>query len=119
MVMPASLCTVRGDIPEELEISQLLAIGLFDGIAALRVALDVVKAPVAGYIGVEKNAEARRVVEAHFPDSEHLDDVEQVTEEVVKGWGPKILGGESSIGGVRASLSGRLRIERRPPGSLA
>lgn len=47
----ASLCTVRGGIPEEHEFSQVFA----NGIGALRVALDLLKAPVAGYVAVEKS----------------------------------------------------------------
>ena len=50
----ASLSTVRGDIPEELDCYQVLSVGLFDGISALRVALDALKAPVAGHISVGK-----------------------------------------------------------------
>ena len=76
---------IRGDIPEEQELTQLLSIGLFDGIAALRVALDVLKAPVAGHISIEKDLAAQRVVEANFPDSVLVDDVEKVTEEMVHG----------------------------------
>lgn len=82
----ASLSWIRGEIPEEVELTQLLSIGLFDGIGALRVALDLVRAPVAGHISVEKSAEARRVVEAHFPETLSYEDVELINEEVVKGW---------------------------------
>ena len=53
----ASLSQVRGDIPEEQELTQVLSIGLFDGIGALRVALDCLKAPMAGHISVEKSVE--------------------------------------------------------------
>eukprot|EP00435_Cladocopium_sp_Y103_P043855 s1207_g12.t1 len=82
----AGLSTVRGDIPEEVEFTQVLSIGLFDGIGALRVALDVLKVPVAGHISVEKNDEARRVVEANFPDSQCIDDVESVDDAMVHNW---------------------------------
>ena len=71
----ASLSQVTGDIPEELEMIQILSVGLFDGIGALRVALDAIKAPVAGHISVESNPEARGVVESNFPDCEHVEDV--------------------------------------------
>ncbi|CAJ1356933.1 unnamed protein product, partial [Effrenium voratum] len=48
---------------------------------ALRVALDVLQAPVGGYIAVESDAGARRVVEANFADVLQLSSVEEVTEE--------------------------------------
>ena len=66
--LAASLSRVRGDVPEEVDINPILSIGLFDGIAALRVALDALRLPVAGHISVERSEEAHRVVEAHFPD---------------------------------------------------
>ena len=87
--MAASLLSIRGDIPEEQEITQVLSIGLFDGIAALRVALDLLKAPVARPISIEKNKEAQREVAANFPDSELVDDVEEVNEDMVKSWALK------------------------------
>lgn len=85
----ASLSQVRGDIPEEMEFTEVLSVGLFDGIGALRVALDVIRAPVAGHISVESNPEARRVVESNFPDCEHVDDVVAVDWEMVRSWSLK------------------------------
>lgn len=52
--LAASRSAIRGDIPEEQEFTQILSIGLFDGIAALRVAMDILRAPMAGHISVEK-----------------------------------------------------------------
>ena len=46
----ASVSQVRGDIPEPHDFCQVLSIGLFDGIGALRVAMDVLGAPVAGHV---------------------------------------------------------------------
>ena len=88
----ASLSYVRGDVPEELELVQVLSVGLFDGISALRVALDVLKAPVAGHISVESKPEARRVLEANFPECEHVEDVALITEEMVQQWSMKYSG---------------------------
>ena len=65
----ASMSSVRGDIPEHDDICQVLSIGLFDGIAALRVALDLIQAPMAGHVSVEANPQAQRVVESNFPGS--------------------------------------------------
>eukprot|EP00435_Cladocopium_sp_Y103_P035476 s619_g9.t1 len=82
----ACLSQVRGDIMEEGEVMQVLSIGLFDGIAALRVALDLLGAPVCGHVSAEQNPEAQRVVEANFPDSVLISDVEEVSLEMVRGW---------------------------------
>ena len=57
---------VRGDIPEEIQITQILTVGLFDGLGALRLAVDALGIPVAGHLSVEKEPTARRVVESYF-----------------------------------------------------
>ena len=118
----ASLSMVRGDIPEEEDITPILSVGLFDGIAALRVALDIIQAPVAGHISIEKNAEAQRVVEANFPDAEHFPDVEEITEDVVCSWSLKysnvglVLVGSGppcqGVSGLNADRRGALRDVR-------
>lgn len=58
---------LRGELPESKTGNTVFAVGLFDGIAALRVALDCLGVPVSGYVSVEKAAPSRRVVESHFP----------------------------------------------------
>ena len=85
----AALANVRGDLPECDDTCQVLSVGLFDGIAALRVALDILQAPVAGHISVECNGQAQRVVEANFPGSILVEDVGDVTEELVTAWSLK------------------------------
>eukprot|EP00435_Cladocopium_sp_Y103_P043465 s1760_g12.t1 len=87
--LAASSAAIRGDLPEEQELTQVLSIGLFDGIAALRVALDILKTPMAGHISIEKDPQAQRVVEANFADSERISDVELVDDEMVKQWSLK------------------------------
>ena len=77
---------VRGDLPECDDTCQVLSIGLFDGIGALRVALDALQAPVAGHISVECNEAAHRVIEANFPGTILVKGVEQVDEEMVTSW---------------------------------
>lgn len=77
---------LRGDHPEPRMDGGILAIGLFDGIGALRVALDTLMILVIGYISVEKHEPARRVVERHFPGVVHYSQVEHITAEVVRGW---------------------------------
>ena len=71
----ASNAQVRGDVPEPHDICQVLTVGLFDGIGALRVAADSLGLPVAGHISVEMDAKGRRVVESWFPDTMFYEDV--------------------------------------------
>ena len=90
--LAASGSVVRGELPDEEEITSLLSIGLFDGIAALRVALDCLGVVVSGHISVERSAEAQRVVESFFPDSILVDDIMKVDEEMVKSWSLRFSG---------------------------
>ena len=53
---------------------------------ACRVALDVLNAKVAGYIAVESDASARRVVESAFGSTEFVNSVEQIGDVLVQGW---------------------------------
>eukprot|EP00438_Fugacium_kawagutii_P012262 Skav216878 [mRNA] locus=scaffold1042:446387:450699:+ [translate_table: standard] len=85
----ASLSQVRGDVPEEHDFNQVLGIGLFDGIAALRIALDILGLPLAGHVSVEKSEEASRVVESFFPEVIRVSSVEEVDSELVKVWAAK------------------------------
>ena len=55
---------VKGDIPEEIQTIQVLTVGLFDGLGALRLAVDAFGIPVAGHLRVEKEETAKRVVES-------------------------------------------------------
>ena len=78
---------LRGELAEHRPEHMVLSVGLFDGIGALRVALDLLGVQVIGHVSVEKEPTARRVVEAHFPGLVALDLVEEVTSERVKEWG--------------------------------
>eukprot|EP00435_Cladocopium_sp_Y103_P010308 s267_g2.t1 len=118
----AALSQVRGDIPEEHDMVQILSVGLFDGISAFRVAMDSLGVPVAGHVSVEKSPEARRVVESYFPDTIFIEDVEMVTDDkvqelslkfsnvglVVLGAGPPCQG----VSGLNAERRGALRDHR-------
>ena len=113
---------VRGDRLEPAEQISVLSIGLFDGISALRVALDSLNAPVCGHISVEMQAEARRVVEAFFPDTLFVTDVAEVDEAMVQSWalrfssvGLIILGSGppcQGVSGLNADRRGALRDHR-------
>ena len=81
MGVQATCKSVRGSISQASDDTQLLVISLFDGIGACRVALDVLGAQVAGYIAVEQDPCARRVVESNFAS---VDFVEEITEESMK-----------------------------------
>ena len=77
---------LRGEEPSRSEEFQVLVIGLFDGIGALRVAMELQGVSVIGYVSVEKEAGARRVVESHFPGVVHYVDVTCIHETEVKEW---------------------------------
>eukprot|EP00435_Cladocopium_sp_Y103_P050034 s2053_g15.t1 len=82
----AQQALVRGELHEPVEMSEVLTVGLFDGIGALRVAVDLLHLPMAGHISVECNPYARRVLESAFPGSHHVESVEAVTEDEVGRW---------------------------------
>eukprot|EP00438_Fugacium_kawagutii_P021703 Skav224769 [mRNA] locus=scaffold1604:630943:636934:- [translate_table: standard] len=86
MGMIAAQGKLRGQVPEQRSEHRVLSIGLFDGIGALRVALDALGLSSIGHISVEKDGKGRRVVESHFADSLHYEDVKDITEEEVHSW---------------------------------
>ena len=77
---------LRGEEPEPRIDGAVLAIGLFDGIGALRVALELIGVPVLGYVSVEKHGPARRVVECHYPGVLHYPDVQAIVLEDIQNW---------------------------------
>lgn len=79
----------RGDSFEEFHEQGLLVISLFDGIGALRVALENLKVPLAGYVAVEKDEKASRVVESHFPSCTFCTDVTNISSADIRAWGAK------------------------------
>lgn len=85
----AAQCPVRGDVVEPVDVAQVLTVGLFDGIGALRVAADAVGWNVCGHISVEKCDQAARVVESRFPQTVRVSSVEEVTQELVQEWALK------------------------------
>ena len=118
----AAQCTIRGDVPEPLDITQVLTIGLFDGIGGLRAAVDLLGWNVVGHISVECATEASRVVESRFPNTEFVSDVRLVTPELVKAWSLKfsqvgviVLGAGppcQGVSGLNASKKGALKDSR-------
>eukprot|EP00435_Cladocopium_sp_Y103_P035832 s933_g9.t1 len=82
----AQAAPVRGELAEPFDDIQVLTVGLFDGIGALRVASDVLRLPSAGHISVECNQHANRVVESWFPGVHLVSTVQEVTEEEVMSW---------------------------------
>ena len=85
--LAASQAEARGDVLCPDEIDQILVISLFDGIGALRVALDCLRVPVAGFVSVKLDDHASRVVESYFPDVIRVTDVGLVDLEMMRGWG--------------------------------
>ena len=114
--------SLRGQWAEHGPESGLLAIGLFDGIGALRVALDVLQVPVMGYVSVDKHEPARRVVEGHYPGVLHYSDVQEISEETIKQWSAQftqvslvIIGAGppcQGVSGLNCDRKGALRDER-------
>lgn len=84
--MAAQTASLRGEVQEPMEVVEVLTIGLFDGIGALRVAADVLQLPMAGHISVECNPHANRVLESAFPGSQHVEHVQDVSEAEVQRW---------------------------------
>lgn len=107
--------TAGGD-PEFNRDLCVLSIGLFDGIAALRVALECVGVRVIGHVSVEPVAAAQRVVESHYPGVIGVDSVVVFTWAcrfsqcalVLIGAGPPCQG----VSGPNVDRKGALRDER-------
>ena len=89
MGVHAAGCAIRGDLPDVEDHVQVLSIGLFDGIGALRVACDILRLPMAGHISSEVSKEGSRVLESHFPDTVSVGDVQLITQEHVLEWGAR------------------------------
>ena len=84
----------RGDIPEKHEFTEVLTIGLFDELGALRVAADLIGLPMAGHVSCHTSIAGRRVVESHFPGTIFIEDVALIDEAVVRSWAARF----SSVG---------------------
>ena len=118
----ASSCHIRGDIVEPQDVTSVLSIGLFDGIGALRVALDSLGWNVQGHVSVEISETAQRVVESRFPNTISVPRVQDIDLEVVKGWAQRfsqvgliVLGAGppcQGVSGLNAGRKGALRDAR-------
>eukprot|EP00435_Cladocopium_sp_Y103_P015411 s1282_g3.t1 len=82
----ASQGTVRGERFEDFKEMGLLVVSLFDGVGTLRVCLDALSIPLAGYISVEKDEACRRVLESHYPGCLFVSDVCSITSDLVREW---------------------------------
>ena len=91
----AARSNVRGDILDSENHCQVLSIGLFDGIAALRVALDCLQISSIGHVSVETSPTASRVVESYFPGTLFYGDVTTISEKDVMDWACKF--GQAAI----------------------
>ena len=118
----ASHCSIRGDLPELEDHVQVLTVGLFDGVGALRVAADCLLLPMAGHVSSEVSREGSRVVEAHFPDSISVGKVENIDDGMVKDWacrypnvGVVVVGGGppcQGVSGLNSDRKGALKDAR-------
>ncbi len=122
MGVHASHCSIRGDLTDLDDHIQVLTVGLFDGIGALRVAADVLLLPMAGHISSEVSKEGARVLEANFPDTVHVGDVRLIDEEDVINWacrysnvGVVVVGGGppcQGVSGLNSDRKGALKDAR-------
>ena len=114
---------LRGELPELRQEHQVLTVGLFDGIGALRVATDLLGLQVIGHVSVETNKHAARVVESHFPETTKvLHDVQDVDDTEVREWARVysqasvvLVGGGppcQGVSGLNADRKGALKDER-------
>ena len=120
--MAAANSHVRGDLYEEHDFIQVLTVGLFDGIGALRVAADCLGLPMSGHVSVELDPRGRRVVESWFPGSLFFEDIREFGEKeiqeiallhsnvglVIIGAGPPCQG----VSGLNVDKKGALRDSR-------
>ena len=122
MGVHAASCQTRADVPDVEDHVQVLTVGLFDGIGALRVGSDVLKLPMAGHISSEVSKEGSRVVERQFPDTLQVGDVTQISEDMVRTWaarysnaGVVLVGGGppcQGVPGLNADRKGALKDVR-------
>ena len=113
---------LRGELPELRQEHQVLTIGLFDGIAALRVAVDLLGLQLVGHISVEVDDHASRVVESHFPEVRRIKQVQDIDEDTVREWACNysqasvvLVGGGppcQGVSGLNADRKGALRDQR-------
>ena len=80
---------IRGLSDSISDDNQVFVVSLFDGIGTFRAALDLIGAKVAGYVAIEPDNSARRVVECAFGSTEFFTSGTLVTDEVVKSWACK------------------------------
>lgn len=118
----AANSAVRGDVPEAHDLQQILTVGLFDGIGALRVAADALGLPVAGHVSVEVDPRGRRVVESWFPGTRFFEDIRNFGRTEIQGIaldfsnvGLVIIGAGppcQGVSGLNADKKGALRDSR-------
>eukprot|EP00438_Fugacium_kawagutii_P036535 Skav217626 [mRNA] locus=scaffold2172:789307:792972:+ [translate_table: standard] len=77
---------LRGELRECRDGQMVLSVGLFDGIGALRVALEALQVSVLAHISVEVQETAQRVVESHYPGTIKVSDVRDIDVTMVRQW---------------------------------
>ena len=91
----------------------------------MRIALDNLQCSIAGYVSIEHDDQARRVMESAFPSSEFFGDIREVTREHVVEWAAKfpncsavLVAGGPPCQGVSKLNASRLRALLDPRSSL-
>ncbi|CAE8660827.1 unnamed protein product, partial [Polarella glacialis] len=103
----------------------ILGVGCFDGTSALQVALEILGPPIAGFVSIENNMEATRVIRANYPSTQHFSDVRSFGEAQVRQLAlsfPRVqlvlIGAGPPCQGVSALNAGRLGAVEEPRFSL-
>ncbi|CAE8720996.1 unnamed protein product [Polarella glacialis] len=103
----------------------ILGVGCFDGISALQVALEILGAPIAGFVSIENKMEAIRVIRANYPSTQHFSDIKSFGEAQVRQLAlsfPRVqlvlVGAGPPCQGVSALNAGRLGAVEDPRSSL-
>ena len=108
----------RGEIRREVPDGGIVCVGLFDGISALRVALEAVQAHVVLHVSVEPDECAKRVVEANFPSVVQVDTVEEVSPELCREWAGKASTAKLVIVGAGPPCQGVSRLNADRKGAI-
>ena len=64
----------------------ILVVSLFGGIEGCCRAIEILDAPLCGFVSLGSNGNCHKVVRARYPDTTSLFEVEKVTLKVVKQW---------------------------------
>ena len=105
-------CQSASDSPSGDEV---VLLGPFDGVSAMRVAWHNLGLGCAGHISIDNCPHARRVVESEWPDVEHHADILKVDDKVIGNWKHKYPGAKHvvSVGGFPCQDLSGANVQRK------